>query len=90
MGRRPVLLLSRNKAYSVRTAVTVALITRTIRSIPVEVVLGPEHGLPDRCVANLDEISTIPKALLRSRICTLDSPIMGQVGQAVRFALDLG
>jgi len=39
IGRRPVLLLSRDRAYQVRTAVTVAEITRTIRHIPVEVEL---------------------------------------------------
>ncbi len=39
-GRRPVLLLSRDAAYRVRTSVTVAIITRTIRNIPVEVLLG--------------------------------------------------
>ena len=39
VGRRPVLLLSRNKAYEVRNAVTVAEITTTIRNIPVEVKL---------------------------------------------------
>ena len=39
VGRRPVLLLSRDAAYSVRTPVTVAIVTRTIRNIPVEVLL---------------------------------------------------
>jgi mRNA interferase MazF len=33
-NRRPVLLLSRNRAYQVRNAVTVAFLTRTIRDIP--------------------------------------------------------
>jgi len=35
IGKRPVLLLSRNEAYVVRNAVTVAEITTTIRGIPV-------------------------------------------------------
>lgn len=37
VSRRPVLLLSRNRAYTVRNAVTVAFVTTTIRNIPVEV-----------------------------------------------------
>ena len=64
-GRRPVLLLSRDSAYRVRNAVTVAQITRTVRGILVEVELGPSDGLPTRGVVNLDTITTIPKALLK-------------------------
>ncbi|GMU57071.1 MAG: hypothetical protein AMXMBFR33_62170 [Candidatus Xenobia bacterium] len=66
-----------------------AVITRTVRSIPVEVKLGPPDGLPQVCVVNLDEILTIPKSLLQSRLCVLDDQKMAQVGQAIRFALDL-
>jgi hypothetical protein len=53
-GRRPVVLLSRDEAYAVRALVTVASVTTRIRSIPAEVPLGPEDGLPRDCVANLD------------------------------------
>ena len=59
IGRRPVVLLSRNAAYAVRSSVTVAPITRTVHEIPVEVRLGPEEGLPKDCVANLDNIVTV-------------------------------
>ena len=54
IGRRPVLLLSRNPAYEYLTRVIVVEITPTIRSIPVEVGLGPAEGLPHRSVANFD------------------------------------
>ena len=40
IGRRPVVLLSRDEAYAVRNAVTVAEVTSTVRGIPVEVELG--------------------------------------------------
>jgi mRNA interferase MazF len=52
-GRRPVLLLSRDNAYRVRNAVTVAQITRTVRKIPVEVALERQDGMPTRCAVNL-------------------------------------
>lgn len=39
VGRRPVLLLSRNAVYAVRASITVAPITTRIRNIPVEVPL---------------------------------------------------
>lgn len=89
IGRRPVLLLSRDTAYRVRTSVTVGLVTRTIRGIPVEVPLGPEDGLPAQCVVNLDDILTIPKARLADRITTLSAGKMAAVARAILFALDL-
>jgi mRNA interferase MazF len=89
VGRRPVLLLSRNAAYSVRTAVTVALITRTIRKMPVEVPLGEEDGMPAKCVANLDNILTIPKSRLTERITQLSPEKMADVAKAIIFSLDL-
>ena len=88
-GRRPVLLLSRDAAYSVRTSVTVTVITRTIRNIPVEVLLGQEDGMPIECVVNLDNILTMPKSRLTERITTLSAEKMTAVVKAIVFALDL-
>ncbi len=89
IGRRPVVLLSRDVAYRVRTAVTVAPVTRTVRNIPVEVALDRADGLPIRCVVNLDDITTIPKTLVTERISTLSVERMREIDEAVRFALDL-
>lgn len=89
IGRRPVLLLSRDAAYPVRTSVTVAIVTRTIRNIPVEVFLGKEEGMPVECVVNLDDILTIPKSRLTERITTLPPQKMAMVAKAIMFALDL-
>ncbi len=89
IGKRPVILLSRDEAYAVRNAVTVAEITTTIRNIPVEVSLGPADGLPKRCAANLDTIITINKALLDARITALDQEKMESIDEAMKFALGL-
>ena len=89
-GRRPVVLLSRDVAYRVRRAVTVAPVTTTIRDIPVEVVLDEGDGLPRRCVVNLDDVTTIPKELLQSRLAVLSRERLLAVETALRFALDLG
>jgi len=89
IGRRPVLLLSRDEAYHVRNAVTVGEITTTIRDIPVEVILGKEDGLPKKCVVNLDTIITIRKTFLKEYICYLSQEKINAVNQAVRFALGL-
>lgn len=88
-GRRPVLLLSRDSAYRVRNAVTVAQITRTIRKIPVEVMLDPQDGMPMRCAVNLDTITTIPKRLLKSHLCTLSLAKLEAVDAALKFALGI-
>lgn len=89
VGRRPVVLLSRDTAYRVRSAVTVAPVTRTIRNIPVEVILDQKDGLPTRCVVNADNITTIPKSLLTQRIAVLSVERIRQIDEAIRFALNL-
>ena len=88
-GRRPVVLLSRDVAYEVRTAITVAPITPTIRDIPVEVRLDRSDGLPAECVVNLDDIMTIPKSLLKNRMAMLSGEKTAEIELAIRFALDL-
>lgn len=89
IGRRPVVLLSRNAAYAVRASVTVAPVTRTLRDIPVEVPLGLEKGLPRPCAVNLDGILTIPKDLLERPLTTLSPQKMTLVDRAIKFALAL-
>ena len=89
VGRRPVVLLSRDVAYRVRTSITVGVVTRVARNIPVEVPLGPEDGMPQQCVVNLDDILTIPKARLIQRITILSPQKMAGVARAIIFALDL-
>lgn len=89
IGRRPVVLLSRDAAYAVRASVTIAPVTRTIRGIPVEVVLDRADGVAVRCVVNLDDITTIPQAVLEARVTALSPDRMAEVDAAIRFALDL-
>ena len=61
--RRPVLILTRNSAIAVLNSVTIAPITATIRSIPTEVILTKDDGLPNTCAANFDNLQTVPKAI---------------------------
>jgi len=87
VGRRPVLLLSRNEAYEVRELVTIAPLTTRRRHIPSEVTLLPEDGLPKACVVNLDTITTIAKRSLRERLVSLSAEKLKAVEDALRFAL---
>ena len=88
-GRRPVLLLSRGEAYSIRSLIVVAPVTTRIRHIASEVTLGTDDGMPQDCVANFDTITTIPKDCLQSRITTLNAKKLREVETAIRFALGL-
>ncbi len=88
-GRRPVVLLSRDEAYTVRELITIAPVTTRIRNIPVEVLLGKSEGLPRNCAANLDTIATIPKRSLSERIGLLPASKLRELDEAIRFALGL-
>ena len=88
-GHRPVVLISRDEAYSFRALVTIAPINRRIRGISTEVALGPKDGLPTICAVNLDSITTIPKDTLQRHIASLDAEKIQAVNSAIRFALGL-
>jgi len=45
--------------------------------------------MPARCVINLDDITTLPKVLIKQRITALSIEKIRQVDGAIRFALDL-
>ena len=88
-GRRPVLLISRNEAYIVRSIVIVAPVTTRIRKIPTEVPLGTVDGMSRDCVVNLDTITTIPKDCLSSRITSLSPQRIKEVEAAIHFAMGM-
>jgi len=89
IGHRPVVLLSRDSAYSFRDKVIVAPITGRIRNIPAEVNLVPKEDLPRTCVANLDSINTIEKASLREFVAMLRDEKLAELDEAIHYALGL-
>jgi mRNA interferase MazF len=84
--RRPALVLTREEAIPAMRRVVVALLTTKIRDIPIEVRLGSEDGLPRECVANFDNLKTIPCALLTEPITTLSGPRMHEACRALALA----
>lgn len=64
VGSRPVLLLTRDEVIQTIGSVVVVLVTRTARGLPTEVRLGAREGLPEPCVANFDNILTVPRGRL--------------------------
>ena len=86
--RRPVLVVTRSEAVPVLTSIVVAPVTRTIRGIPTEVSLGPEHGLPEVCVANLDSIQPIRRSFLTQRVGRLALDETGVICRALSALAD--
>lgn len=86
VGRRPVLILTRTDIVSRLSNVTVAPLTRVIRSIPSEVPLSPAEGVPTLCAVSLDNILTIRKLTLDRRIVRLGDDTMRAVFEAIRYA----
>lgn len=87
--RHPVLLLSWDAHGDWRDRVTVADITTHVRGLDAEVPLAEADGMPRPCVVNLDNIATIPRSVLRSRITRLSPSRMTQVNRAAHLALGL-
>jgi mRNA interferase MazF len=85
--KRPVLILTRESAISILNSVTIAPITSTIRSIPTELLLTTEDGVPHTCAANFDNLQSVPKHNIGDRITRLTSRKMEQAAAAVSFAL---
>jgi mRNA interferase MazF len=86
-GRRPVLLLSRDNAYSYLNKFLAVEITSTVRRIAVEIPLGRTEGLPRRCVANCDNIRTVSRSALSERIGRLAPLRYSEVKRALGHAL---
>lgn len=89
IGRRPVLLLSRDQVYRVLKRATVAEVSTTIRHIPVEVELGPAEGLKRACVANVDNLHAVAISRLTSKIGQLSEERAWEVERALGFAFDI-
>jgi mRNA interferase MazF len=86
-GRRPVLLLTRNDAYSYLNKFVTVEITSTIRNIAVEIPVGPVEGLPQVCVANCDNLRMVPKVSLIDRAGVLQRSRWIDVKRALGAAL---
>lgn len=89
IGRHPVVIVTREAAIPVKSRVTVALVTSTVRGHPAEVEAGPQEGLARECVINCDELLTVPKAVLGRRRGMLGPEKTRLLDDALRLALGL-
>ncbi|HEY1276607.1 MAG TPA: type II toxin-antitoxin system PemK/MazF family toxin [Thermoleophilaceae bacterium] len=88
-GRHPAVIVTRQVAIPLLSSVTVAFVTSTIRDLPTEIPLGPEQGLDHPCVANCDNLLTVPKPALVHHRGALGPTELDRLRDALRIALEL-
>jgi mRNA interferase MazF len=89
VGRRPVVVLSRDAAIPRLRRVLVAPCTTTIRGLPSEVVL--ENGgdpIGRRNAVNLDSVESVSVGVLVERLGTLSGERMSETCAALGVATD--
>jgi mRNA interferase MazF len=85
----PAVIVTRDRAIPLLRNVCVVAVTSTIPALPTEVLLGPENGLARDCVANCDNLFTIPKRTLERHRGALHSEQLRRLDEALRIALEL-
>ncbi|MGQ0678138.1 MAG: type II toxin-antitoxin system PemK/MazF family toxin [Actinomycetota bacterium] len=89
IGRRPVVVLSRDAAIPRLRRALVAPCTTTIRNLTSEVVLEPGDDPVTRISAvNLDSVESVSIGVLIERLGQLSDDRMREVCQALRVAVD--
>lgn len=89
VGRRPVVVLSRDAAIPRLRRALVGPCTTTIRGLPSEVVLEPgDDPVPLRSAVNLDSVESVSVAFLVERLGRLSDRRMDQVCEALAVAVD--
>ena len=89
VGRRPVVVLSRDAAIPRLRRALIAPCTTTIRGLPSEVVLEPgDDPVPRRSAINLDSVESASVAVLVERLGRLSSQRMREVCAALEIAVD--
>lgn len=85
--RRPVLVLTRDEVLDVRSLVTVAEITTSMKGLAAEVPLGDDVGLDQESAVNCDGLHTIPQTMLTELVGTVGPAKLNEVCSAIGYAL---
>ena len=89
IGRRPVVVLSRDAAIPHLRRTIVAPCTTTIRGLPSEVLLEPDQDpVPLASAVNLDSIESVSVSVLVERMGRLSDDKMRQICAALEVAVD--
>jgi mRNA interferase MazF len=88
IGRRPVVVLSRDAAIARLGRAIVGPCTTTVRGLPSEVVLEPgEDPVPRRSAVSLDSVESVSLGILVERLGRLSDERMRQVCAALAVAV---
>ena len=88
IGRRPVVVLSRDAAIPRLRRTLIGPCTTTIRGIPSEVLLEPgEDPVPRTSVVNLDSVESVSLGTLVERLGRLSDQRMRQICEALEVAV---
>ena len=88
IGRRPVVVLSRDAAIPRLGRALVAPCTTRIRGLPSEVVLEPgDDPVPKQSAVNLDSVESVSVGVLVDRLGRLSDDRMRQVCAALAVAV---
>jgi len=89
IGRRPVVVLSRDAVIPRHRRALVAPCTTTIRGLASEVLLEPgEDPVPRRSAVNLDSVESVSVAVLVNRLGRLADTRMREICGALDVAVD--
>ena len=89
IGRRPVVVLSRDAAIPRLRRALIAPCTTTIRGLASEVLLEPgTDPVPRPSAVNLDSVESVSLAVLVDRLGRLSDERMGEVCAALSVAVD--
>jgi mRNA interferase MazF len=88
IGRRPVVVLSRDAAIPRLRRALIGPCTTTVRGIPSEVLLDPtEDPIPRASVVNLDSVESVSIGTLVERLGRLGDDRMRQICDALAVAV---
>jgi mRNA interferase MazF len=88
VGRRPVVVLSRDAAIPRMRRALIGPCTTTVRGIPSEVKLEPgQDPIPQASAVNLDSIESVSVGTLVERLGRLSDERMRQVCEALEIAV---
>lgn len=89
-GPHPAVIVTREQAIPVLSAVAVVLVTSTVRGHPAEVALDGEHlDLRDGSVVNCDDLATLSKQRLTRYRGHLSPGQLAALDRALAIALGL-
>ena len=89
IGRRPVVVLSRDAVIPRHRRALIAPCTTTIRGLPSEVLLEPgDDPVPIRSAVNLDSIESVSIAILVERLGRVAEARLREICAALAVAVD--